>query len=216
MKTSKEVIYAAAVVLMSEARKAGQKCEIFTVLPQIMMRYSEGWRFYHNLDHIADGIKQLSAVRHLIEDPICIYFAWLCHDIIYIPGCGDNELRSADLAVQLGHECGIDKDRLAVIYQMIRATKGHQIPENFTGSTSDLGFMLDVDLSGLADEYPQYLKVGQKLCREAGITAQEFASGNAKFSSMLLGRPAIYKTPPFARLENRARRNLKKAVALQN
>jgi len=96
---------------------------------------------------------------------------------------------------------------------MVRATKGHQIPDEFGGSPTDLALLLDIDLSGLADEPQQYVKVGDKLRREAGISKDAFKVGNANFSRMLLNRVAIFKSSFFAGLEKRARHNLGRAVA---
>jgi predicted metal-dependent HD superfamily phosphohydrolase len=108
----------------------------------IQMRYAEGGRFYHTLDHIRDVLviierlgfraKHLDAVR---------LAAWL-HDVIYDRRASDNEELSADYAARFCEQFGIPDG--SVVTSLILMTKTHRANDD---ADADAQILLDADLA---------------------------------------------------------------------
>src|SRR5688572_5611734 len=69
------------------------------VLDQLAIRYTEPHRAYHDLSHILDCLGHAARVRAQLNHPHCVELALWFHDAIYEPRAGDNEERSAQLAI---------------------------------------------------------------------------------------------------------------------
>ena len=166
-------------------------------------RYSEPHRHYHTLAH----------VEHLLEllphaDETVIAAVWF-HDAIYDGAM--NEERSAALAREALTELGFDAGAIALVEQMILATKHHSpdaLPENA------LAF-LDADLAILGSDRTRYDEYVAQVRREyAHVPDGAFREGRNAILRAFLERPRIYFTEEFrARFEQRARANLRREVS---
>jgi predicted metal-dependent HD superfamily phosphohydrolase len=127
------------------ARAAGATASdpaLEAVAAELIARWSEPHRHYHNLTHL---IAVLNAVD---KEPLVALAAW-GHDAIYDPTSSANEERSALLMAGLLQRCGLPS---AQVLRLIRLTAGHEVQED-----DRLGRMLaDADLAILSAPWPQY------------------------------------------------------------
>ena len=65
----------------------------------IAVRYNESQRAYHSLQHIQQLFTQFEQIKHYLNEPHIIALALFYHDVIYEPTRSDNELKSAEYAV---------------------------------------------------------------------------------------------------------------------
>lgn len=73
-------------------------------IPEGLMRavtaaYAVPPRAYHSFSHVQEVLKHFQTVPSF-QHPREVYLAVLFHDAVYLAGKGDNEVRSADLAVE--------------------------------------------------------------------------------------------------------------------
>ena len=80
--------------------------EPLPVYHELVSRYSQPERHYHNLRHIAECLAEFDTARHLARQPVAVELAIWFHDTIYEPQAADNEERSAELAKQRVAEAG--------------------------------------------------------------------------------------------------------------
>ena len=66
----------------------------------VAARYSEQQRAYHTLEHIEQLFIQFESIQHVLSEPHIIALAVYYHDVVYDPTRADNELRSAEYAVE--------------------------------------------------------------------------------------------------------------------
>jgi predicted metal-dependent HD superfamily phosphohydrolase len=71
------------------------------VWAELLPRYSEPHRHYHNVQHIEECLREFEFGQHLAADPAAVELAILFHDAIYDPRRSDNEEQSAQLAIAL-------------------------------------------------------------------------------------------------------------------
>jgi predicted metal-dependent HD superfamily phosphohydrolase len=171
------------------------------VFEALAARYSEPARAYHTLQHIAEGIGHLKAVRVL---PPEVPIAWWFHDAIYDARRSDNEERSAAWAeAVLGKTALTQKVKAAIL-----ATK----PGAFARETGER-LLVDVDLAGLAAPEPRFSEIAVQLRREAAhLDDAVYRTERLKVLRGFSGRAYIYQTPEFRPLETRARKNLERAI----
>lgn len=106
----------------------------------ILNRYDEPHRFYHNWEHI-DYMLRLAEKRGILTEEL--FLAIIFHDIIYDPKAKDNEEQSAELFYSLFQND--DNVNVSLIKQAILETKDHK-------STSELSKQLcELDLHNLTD-----------------------------------------------------------------
>ncbi len=175
----------------------------------VICHYSEPHRDYHDLEHVASGLSQLSV---LTNQDIPTLLANLFHDVIYLAGApsGMNELCSALYAKQMLD--GIIKEHYLeqIVCPMITATARHLIPDDFVGDELNLGYLIDVDLLSLSAEKRIFDRNRTRIRNEfCGLVSDEdFTTGTAKFAQSMLDRGYIYHTDTFKQLEAAARTNL--------
>ena len=66
----------------------------------IAMRYNESQRVYHSLQHIQQLFGQFEQINNHLNQQHIIALALFYHDVIYEPTCVNNELKSAEYAVE--------------------------------------------------------------------------------------------------------------------
>lgn len=121
----------------------------YNILDNILDRYDEPHRFYHNWNHI-QYMLDLAKKRNILTDDL--YLAIIFHDIIYDPKAKDNEEKSAELFYSLIPN---DQIKLAIL-----ETKHHQ-------SSSKLSKMLcDLDLYNLHDDFDIFYNYAMNIFKE--------------------------------------------------
>ncbi|PCE30834.1 HD domain-containing protein [Burkholderia ubonensis] len=172
------------------------------VYADLARRYGEAARHYHTLRHIRRCLRDLDRARGVVPHPDSVELALWCHDVIYRPGAGDNEARSADWFRQWA------AGRIAAgerIRDMILATQHRVVPAD-----PDVRFVVDIDLAVLGATRSRFREDGLRLRAErTDLDDHAYDRHVRTILGELLARPRLYHTDLFhARCEARARRNL--------
>lgn len=182
----------------------------------IAVRYKETQRVYHTLSHLQQLFAQFEQVKHELNEPHIIALALYYHDVIYEPTCADNELKSAEYAVEaLGHY--LSTEHCQHIYALIMMTASHQLNELANPEKiSDAAYLLDMDLSILGASWPEYERYAQAIRQEyMHVPLADYRTGRIAVLNGLLAHPKLYLTDYYyERLEKQARNNIKREVNL--
>ena len=177
-------------------------------LDRLVKQYSSPKRYYHNLQHIKALLLLLDEHRHLLTDPQTVQFGIWYHDVVYNVLTSTNELESAKLARQHLFAMGYPANKINRCFDMIVATKTHQLPPQV--DDIDGRFFMDIDLSILGADKEQYLEYAEQVRNEYKVFPSFlYRRGRKKALQHLLDTPSIYKTDLFRdKLEAKARANL--------
>lgn len=176
---------------------------------ELLDRYTEGHRHYHNLHHIVSLLQLADTYKDQLEAPQLVAFAIWYHDAIYDATQKDNEEQSALLARRHLSKMGFNSDIIQHCYNMIITTKTHTTDE--TKDHPDTGFLLDIDLSILATEPDNYKKYAEQIRQEYIMYADVlYTAGRKNVLQHFLSKERIYHTGTFYALwEEQARMNIK-------
>ena len=156
---------------------------------------------YHNLEHIADCLKEFEKHQKLAEDPIAVELAIWFHDAIYDPKAKDNEERSALMAQDFLSDSPLAK----TVAELILDTKHQARPQ-----TNDGQLICDIDMSILGREPAIYQRYSQAIRKEySWVSNEDYSVGRRKVLDNFLAREHIYYLPVFVeKYEEQARSNL--------
>lgn len=193
-------------VFVEAARAAGARSLTHTLIAieaELVARWSEPHRHYHNLDH-------LKACLDEVEDPVTRLAVW-GHDAIYDPRSPANEERSALLLTHLLYRCQAPPDVIAESARLVRLTKGHAVePGDERGMV-----MADADLQVLTRPWPSYLSYVDAVRREyAHVSEERWRAGRAAVLRGLLDLPAMFHLHP--EREEPARANIHRELSQLN
>jgi len=73
------------------------------ILKEVIEKYTEPHRSYHNLSHIYSLLMMAEEYYDFIENPILFELSIWFHDLIYDPSRNDNEEKSAERAIERIH-----------------------------------------------------------------------------------------------------------------
>jgi predicted metal-dependent HD superfamily phosphohydrolase len=178
--------------------------------------YNEPQRAYHTLDHLQQLFGQFEQIYHQLHEPHFIALALYYHDVIYDPRRSDNELESAEYAVEAlkGY---LSAEQCQHIYVLIMMTATHELHECLDKDTvSDAAYLLDMDLSILGAPWSEYHQYAQAVRQEyAHVTKENYHLGRIAVLEKLLRHPTLYLTEYYhANLEEQARDNIKHEINL--
>ena len=186
----------------------------------IAMRYNKPQRAYHSLQHIQQLFGQFDQVKNNLHEPHIIALALLYHDVIYEPTRSDNELKSAEYAVEslTGY---LSAEQCQHIYALIMMTASHQI-DKWSNETkereeySDAAYLLDMDLSILGSSWSVYEHYSHAVRQEyAHVSDDDYRVGRMAVLKELLAHPTLYLTDYYyERLEKQARKNIEHEITL--
>ncbi|MDR2450693.1 MAG: hypothetical protein LBE85_02750 [Candidatus Accumulibacter sp.] len=178
---------------------------------ELLECYGEAGRHYHTVAHLEYMLEQLEPVAGRLADPDAVLFALLYHDAVYVPGRGDNEASSADLAAAHLVHLAFPPGRIARVRHMILATREHA-----ACADTDTNYLLDADLAALGQVRSTYLRMVAAIRKEyARYDEATWRQGRARMLAHFLDRQPIYMTEYFrARHEQSARENLAYELAL--
>lgn len=167
-------------------------------------------RHYHTWEHVHECVEKLRTFP--CPDPAIAFAALVFHDAVYVPGRGDNEARSADLAAS--HLSAIlDPAGVAEVQGIILATKLHRAPDG--GAV--LQAVLDIDMSILGAPRERYQRYAADVKREfcpAVATEGRFRIGRLVFLRSLVRTAQIFSTAEgAARWDAPARANIAWEIA---
>lgn len=177
-------------------------------LAELLARYAEPHRAYHDLAHVLDCLGHAAAVRARLGHPGCVELALWCHDSVYEPRRSDNEARSAELTARLleGHA---STEVVAHARELVLATRHPSRPEE-----GDARFVVDIDLAILGAPPGRFARYERAIRREyRWVPAPLYRRERRRVLESLLALRPLYLTAPFAeRFEEPARENLRAAL----
>jgi len=182
------------------------------VLTDLLARWSEPHRRYHNLTHLGEV---LGVLRHLPRgETAAVRLAAFFHDAVYQPDVGGtaNEEASAVLVERLAPSCGFAQTTVTEAVRLVLLTAGH-LPEPGDVNGSALS---DADLAILAAPPTRYLDYASAVRAEyAHIDGATFAAGRAAVLRDLVSRPLLFATE-YGRqeFEQAARWNIAKELSM--
>ena len=182
----------------------------------ITTHYNEPQRSYHTLKHIRQLFAQFEQVTDKLYEAHIIALALYYHDVIYEPARSDNELKSAEYAIEALKNY-LSAEQCQYIYALIIMTATHQINKSTDeDKISDAAYLLDMDLSILGAPWSEYEQYAKDVRQEyAHITKVNYRVGRITVLQKLLTHTTLYLTDYYhSRLEEQARDNIKREIAL--
>ena len=168
----------------------------------ILRSYNDGQRFYHTLEHINECLDIFIKVRGMCNHPLNVFFAILFHDIVYVPGASDNEVKSAQLMWEYCEK--FDCIDAIAVYNYIELTKEHKI-----GHDHDWKIFRDIDMAILGANGRRCMAYDNALQFEYFHYIEVFPEKRVEFLESI-DLENIYATEYFDnRYGEKARRNVK-------
>lgn len=185
------------------------KKEIDEILANIIERHTEKQRHYHDLSHLYNLYLVKNEYENCLKNPSLIEAAIWFHDAIYIPQNKDNEVKSAELAVEVLNNKNLPFD-LKDLKLLIESTAKHQPLKNDT----DFHYFLDFDLGILAADTAIYQKYVDAIRQEYSMYPTFlYKIGRKKVLKSFLKRERIYFSEVFfEKYEKQARENILKEI----
>ena len=184
-----------------------------TLWKNILKKYSEKNRYYHNLNHISSMLKQAEENKSdIIDLDVVLYAIWF-HDIVYKSTKKDNEDKSAKYAEKVLKKLYLGNNRIERVGEFIISTKKHQVLIN---ENEDNAFLLDFDLAILGQPWAVYSKYIESIRKEYRLFPDFiYIPERKKVLQAFLSRDVIYFTEKYRVLyEQSARENLEKEIKL--
>lgn len=165
------------------AGSTDQSREVWT---ELIERWSEPQRHYHDLTHLMFMLDFLS--QHSPVDDATAFAAWL-HDAVYDPTSSTNEADSAELAEPVLSRIGRPEltDR---VRELVLLTATHDAP----GDDPQADLLLDSDLAILGQDPAIYLRYVESVRREyQHVADDDFVAGRSEILRGFLDRERIYR-----------------------
>ncbi len=177
-------------------------------------------RVYHDHEHAFTVAENVNLLLEGKATQQLVLAAWW-HDAVYFPGArnGVNELASAAALTNEWITAKITAP-LFILHEATRLIEHTTIADHLTDQqhgNTDLGYLLDSDLSSLASDYDTFVGTQRKILYENhldGSTKQSLMrSANFLTTFLSCGRPTIYHTTKGKELwEDAARANITRLV----
>jgi predicted metal-dependent HD superfamily phosphohydrolase len=195
-----------AVDWLALGRRVGARDDVAGAGANLLGRWAEPHRAYHDLAHLAEVLERVDLLAAEADQPDAVRLAAWFHDAVYDPTAADNEERSAALAITTLRRLGLDEPFLAEVARLVHLTVTHEVADD----DRDGAVLCDADLAVLASDDVRYSSYVEGVRREyAHVDDAAFAEGRAQVLSMLLDRPALFRTAHGrSHWEQRARANV--------
>ncbi|KAA3663973.1 MAG: hypothetical protein DWQ04_08080 [Chloroflexi bacterium] len=156
----------------------------------VVARYEEDGRYYHNLTHIYHVLETIKMICGEGETAVLLA-AWF-HDVIYNPRAHNNEKQSAKYASQLLKKWQQPSKLINKVGLLILATEKH-IP--FNPTNTDCLRLLDADLEILGAKPTRYQLYSLGIRQEYSFVPEaKYRKERSKVLQTFLSRPRIYYT----------------------
>lgn len=187
----------------------GAKGNAGEVYNDLMRRYGEPHRRYHNKNHIEQCLTEAREIKTLALNYPALEMALWFHDVIYDPQKQNNEERSAALAFITLEGAFMKTEFAQQVANLILATK-HLVPP----AENDEKFIVDIDLASFGLPQDRFDENTRLIRQEYDfVPTSDFITGRIKVLKGFLSRPSIYQTPFFQKkYEKSAQANLKHSV----
>ena len=169
--------------------------------------YSSNSRHYHNLNHLAELMDCFETYNSNLQFPDEVLYALFYHDYIYSSTRNDNELKSAEYAIELLPENSTVNKQ--IIFDMILSTKDHVCI-----GVEDEKWLIDFDLKVLAKAPEDYKIYANQIRKEFSIYPDLlYNPGRKKALKHFLEKEFIYQTDIFRKdFELKARINIQEEI----
>jgi predicted metal-dependent HD superfamily phosphohydrolase len=178
---------------------------------QLIGRYAEPWRRYHDAVHLSRVLVAIDELADAADDLLAVRLAAWFHDAVYDVRAGDNEEQSARLAEIELPPTGVSPAQVAAVAQLVRLTATHAAEP----ADRDGAVLCDADLAILAsspDEYAHYTEAVR--AEYAHVAEADFKAGRAAILRELLALPRLFATERgHDRWEAPARLNVEREIA---
>ncbi|MGZ4626694.1 MAG: HD domain-containing protein [Kineosporiaceae bacterium] len=180
----------------------------------LLARWHEPHRRYHDVEHLAEVLAAVDGLAAQegegLDVPAVRLAAWF-HDAVYEARPGDDEQRSADLAVEVLTGLGVPADRSRRVAELVQVTLHNDPPAGDT----DAAVLCDADLAILAADADRYTRYVRAVRAEYGhVPEPMFHSGRTMVLKALEAMPQLYRTAGGRqRWEQAARANLTRELA---
>jgi len=174
----------------------------------LVARYEEDGRYYHNLTHIYHVLENIELMRGEVVDETAVYLAAWFHDVIYDPRRHDNERRSGEYGRQVLERWQLSVNLIHPVKLLILATENHK---PYHPQHLDCLILLDADLAILGSDPELYQEYALAIRQEYSFVPEaDYRKGRFKVLQAFINRPQIYYTDIMrTRLEVSARKNIK-------
>lgn len=193
------------------AAAVGARSDVAQAGAELLGRYAEPHRRYHDLAHLDDVLRHVDALAEHARDVHVVRLAAWFHDAVYDPTASDNEERSALLAQTTLSDVRVDDGIAAEVARLVRGTADHApAPGDL-----DAAVLCDADLAILASGPERYQVYVEAVRAEYGhVDDVAFANGRAAVLRGLLARDPLFSTPTGRdRWEDLARANVTAELA---
>lgn len=178
----------------------------------LLARYGEQHRQYHDLRHLGDVLDVIDELADLTDDPVAVRLAGWFHDAIYDPKAdpGENEEVSAQLAELELAAYGVAPERVAEVGRLIRLTGTHRVEDGDANGA----VLCDADLRILSQDQERYDEYAAGIRREyAHVPDLDFARGRSAVLERLAATPLYATERAHEKWEEPARANLERELA---
>jgi len=166
----------------------------------LVTRWSEPGRRYHNLSHLRRMLDVLGP-----QAPVEVRLAAWYHDAVYNPRARDNEERSADLATS---QLRLLRVPSAEVVRLVLLTREHRV----AAGDRNGALLSDADLAILAAPPEEYAAYARAVREEyAFVPDDAFRTGRADVLRGLLDLPVLFHAHP--EWEQPARDNVRAELA---
>jgi predicted metal-dependent HD superfamily phosphohydrolase len=186
---------------------AGPAPEAVALGNDLLARWGEPHRRYHNLDHLRAVLAHLDRLGPASR--VARLGAWY-HDAVYRPGQLDNEKNSAALARSGLGAMGVEAGVVGEVVRLVHLTASHRADP----ADADGAQLCDADLAVLGLPPTAYDAYRRAIREEyAAVDEQAWRLGRSRVLEEFLDRDRIFATPSGRRLwEGPARDNLSREL----
>ena len=176
---------------------------------RLLAAYNEPHRHYHTQQHLVECLEHFDAALALATEPGEVEIALWFHDAIYILRGADNELRSADWAMQELAASGATTQVQARVHNLIMTTRHNAIP-----SDADQQLLVDIDLAILGAAPARFNEYDCQVRAEySWVPGLLYRIKRKAVLKHFLTRDHLYNTSHFRnRYEQQAKANLQTAI----
>ncbi|MDF5752092.1 metal-dependent phosphohydrolase [Spongiactinospora sp. TRM90649] len=188
---------------------AGGSPASLEVAADLAARWAEPHRRYHTTAHLRAVLEAITPLAAYAADPVAVRLAAWFHDAVYDGVPGQDEERSARLALRLLPRCDVPPPRVDETARLVRLTATHDPEEGDANGA----VLCDADLAVLASPgYDGYARAVREEYRH--VPDDAFRAGRAAVLRRLLAAPRLYRTATAHDLwEATARANLAAELA---
>jgi predicted metal-dependent HD superfamily phosphohydrolase len=181
-----------------------------SVRDELLERWSEPHRSYHDVTHLLAVLDALVLVAGRGSVPLVVELAAWFHDAVYDGAAGSDEERSAALAERLLGPL-LAEQQVAEVGRLVRLTAGHQPREG----DQQGALLCDADLAVLGGEPARYDRYVAAVRQDyAHVSDEDWRRGRAAVLRRLLTLDPLYRTERGQALWlERAHENLNRELA---